>query len=72
MVRKQKEKEGSSTSAPKGVDKGSSKRKNEGKDNRPLKKGPVIPTSDKQKKSLPSKPGQRADKGLMTTIGPIT
>ncbi|KAK9999518.1 hypothetical protein SO802_019121 [Lithocarpus litseifolius] len=42
-ARKQKEKEMASTSSPKVIGKGSSKRKNEGKDDRPLKKGPVIP-----------------------------
>ena len=59
-------------SAPKVVRKGSSKRKNEGKDDHPLKKGPVIPVGDKQKKSLPPKPSHRAGKGLMTTMGPVT
>ena len=59
-------------SAPKGVTKGSSKRKNEGKDNRPLKKGLALPASNKPKKSPPPKPSHGADKGLMTTTGPIT
>ena len=49
-TRKQKEKEASS-STPKAVTKGSSKWKSEGKDDRPLKKGPVIPVGDKPKKS---------------------
>ena len=59
-------------SAPKVVGKGSSKRKNEGKDDCPLKKGPVIPVGDKQKKSSPPKPNHGAGKGLMMAMGPIT
>lgn len=46
-TRKQKEKEGASTSAPKVITKGSSKLKNEGKDNRPHKKGSSTPVGDK-------------------------
>ncbi|KAL0013731.1 hypothetical protein SO802_000800 [Lithocarpus litseifolius] len=38
-TRKQKEKEGASSLAPKGVSKGTSKRKNDEKDDRPFKKG---------------------------------
>ena len=67
-----KQKEGSSSSAPKSVIKGSSKRKSEGKDDHPLKKGSAIPAGDKSKKSLPSKPSHGASKGLMTAIGPIS
>ena len=59
-------------SAPKVVGKGSSKRKNEGKDDNPLKKGPIIPVENKQKKSSPPKPSHRVGKGLMTTTGPVT
>ena len=47
---KQKEKEGALMSAPKVVTKGTSKRKNEGKDDHPHKKGPSIPVGDKQPK----------------------
>lgn len=46
-VRKQKEKEGASTSTPKVFGKGTSKRKSEGKDNHPLKKGPSTTIGDK-------------------------
>ena len=69
---RKKEKEGASTSAPKVVKKGSLKRKNEGKANRPLKKGSVILVGNKQKKLSPSKPNHGASKGLMTTTGPVT
>ena len=71
-ARKQKEKEGVSSLAPKGVTKGSSKRKNEGKDDRPFKKGLAFPVSDKPKKSLLPKPSHGAGKGLMTTTGLVT
>ena len=50
VAHKQKEKEGGSSSAPNVVIKGSSKRKNKGKDDRPLKKGPGTPASNKQSK----------------------
>ena len=46
-ARKQREKEGASTSASKAITKGTSKRKNEGKDNRPYRKGPGTPVGDK-------------------------
>ena len=58
--------------APKGISKGSSKRKSEEKDDRPLKKGPVILVGDKQKKSSPPKPSHRVGKGLMTVTGLVT
>ena len=67
-----KEKEGASTSAPKVIRKGSLKRKNEGKANRPLKKWSVILVGNKQKKLSPSKPNHGAGKGLMTATGPVT
>ena len=70
---KQKKKEGVSTSAPKVIGKGSSKGKNEGKDNYPLKKGSVILVGDKQsKKSSPPKFSHGVGKGLMTVTGPVT
>ena len=69
---RKKEKDGASTSAPKVIRKGSLKRKNEGKANRPLKKGSVILVGNKQKKLSPSKPNHRAGKGLMTATGPVT
>ena len=71
-VRKQKEKEGASLSTPKDVTKGSSKRKSDGKDDRPFKKGPVIPTGDKPKKSSPLKPSHGVGKGLMTSTSLVT
>lgn len=46
-VRKQKEKEGASISTPKVFGKGTSKRKSEGKDDCPLKKGPSTTIGDK-------------------------
>ena len=48
-VRKQKEKEGASSSALKGITKGNSKRKSDGKEDRPLKKGPSVPAGNKKK-----------------------
>ena len=73
MVRKLKEKEGTSTSAPKLVGKGVSKRKSDGKDDCPLKNGPGLPVGDKQlKKSSPPKLSHRAGKGLMTVTGLVT
>ena len=71
-VHKQKEKEGASSSTPKDVTKGSSKRKSEGKDDRPFKKGPVVPTGDKPKKSSPLKPSHGVGKGLMTSTSLVT
>ena len=70
---KQKEKEGASMLAPKIVGKGTSKRKSEGKDNHPLKKGLGTPASDKQSKQpLPPKLDHKVGKGLMTATGPVT
>lgn len=69
---KKKEKEEVSSSAPKVVGKGASKQKSKGKDNRPLKKGPVTSIGDKLKKSSPPKPSHRAGKGLEMAMGPVT
>ena len=54
-VCKQNEKEGASLSALKGITKGTSKQKSDGKDDHPLKKGLGVPASDKKPKqpSLP-------------------
>ena len=73
-VRKQKEKEGASSSAPKGVTKGTSKQKSDGKDDHPLKKGQGILAGDKKKPKQPSllKPIHGAGKGLMTETNPVT
>lgn len=63
---KQKEKEGAATLAPKVIGKGTSKWKNEEKDNYPLKKRPSTPVGDKQSKQLsPPKPSHAVGKGLM-------
>ena len=73
VAHKQKEKVGASTSAPKVIGKGMSKRKSERKNDRPLKKGPSTPVGDKQlKQPLPPKPSQGVGKGLMTMTGPVT
>ena len=69
---KQKEKEGTSLLASKGITKGLSKRKSKGKDERPLKKGLALPASDKPKKLSPPKPSHGVGKGLMIVTGPIT
>ena len=71
--KKKKEKDGASSSAPKDVTKGTSKRKSDGKDDRLLKKGPGIPASDKKPKQLsPPKPSHEDGKGLMTETGLVT
>ena len=69
---KAKGKEGAFSSAPKAVDKGASKRKADGKDNRPSKKVSVTPREELPKKPSPSKPKHGAGKGLMTTSSPVT
>lgn len=69
--KKKKENDGASSLAPKDVTKVTSKRKSEGKDNRPLKKGPIIPVGNKPKKSSPFKPNHGVGKGLMTSTGPV-
>ena len=56
-VCKQREKEGASSSASMGIDKGTSKRKNDGKDDHLLKKRPGVPVVDIQpKQPSPPKP----------------
>ena len=71
-ARKQKKEEGASTLALKVVSKGTSKQKNERKDDCPLKKGPGTPAVDMQpKQALPPKPSQGVGKGLMTGKGPV-
>ena len=69
--KKEKEKDMGSSSAPKDITKVTSKRKSEGKDNHPLKKGPVVPTGDKLKNSVPFKPSYRVGKGLMMSTSPV-
>ena len=70
--KKKKEKDGASLSTPKYVTKVTSKRENKGKDDCPLKKGPVVLADHKPKKSSPLKPSYGVGKGLMTLIGPTT
>ena len=65
--KKKKEKDRAPSLAPKDV-----KRKSEGKYDRPLKKGPVVPVGDKLKKSSPLKPSHGVGKGLMTLTGLVT
>ena len=67
---KQKEKEGASSLAPKGVGKAMSKQKSDEKDDCPFKKGLGVPVGDKQ--PSPPKPSYRASKGLMTATGLVT
>ena len=66
----EKTKVGESSSAPKVVDKGATKRKNDGKDDCQSKKASITPTEKIPKKPSPLK--HRAGKGLMTTPNPIT
>ena len=73
VARKQQQKEGASTSTSKVVAKGASKLKNEGKEDRPHKKGLGTPISDKQpKQPSPPKPNHGVGKGLMIGMGPVT
>lgn len=68
-----KEKDKASSSTPKDVTKGVPKRKSEGKDDRPLKKGIGITIGDvKQKKLSPPKPTHGAGKGLMKGTSPVS
>ena len=66
----EKTKVGESSSAPKAVGKGATKRKANGKDDRLSKKAFVTPGEKLPKKLSPSKHG--ASKGLMMMPGPIT
>ena len=72
MSKKKKEKDGASSLAPKDVTKGTSKQKNDGKDDRLLKKGSVVLAGNKPKKSSPFKPSHGVDKGLMTSTNLVT
>ena len=49
-TRKQKDKEGASSSAPKGINKGLPKWKSDEKDDRLFKKEPGVPAADKKPK----------------------
>lgn len=61
-----------SLSASKVIRKATTKRKIDGKDDRPPKKIAITPSDKHPKKSAPLKPNNGAGKGLMTTFGPIT
>ena len=68
-----RKKDEASLLAPKGVGKGMSKWKSNGKDERLLKKRVGIPIVEKQPKQLsPPKPSHGAGKGLMTLAGLVT
>ena len=60
--------EGNSSSVPKAVHKGSTKRKTDGDSDRLPKKAAVTPRDANSKKS-PPKSGPGASKGIMTSIG---
>ena len=66
----EKTKVGESSSTPKVVSKGATKRKNDRKEDHQSKKAFVIPAEKIPKKPSPLKHG--AGKGLMTTPGPVT
>ena len=68
--RKAKGKEGTSSSVPKTVYKGSAKRKTDGVNDRPPKKVAVTPGDAYSKKS-PPKSGPSAGKGMMTLASPV-
>ena len=67
-----KGKEGASSSTPKAVCKGATKRKGDGKDDCLSKKVSVTPGEKLPKKPSPPKPKHGVSKGLMTTFGPVT
>ena len=67
--RKAKGKEGASLSAPQVVEKGASKRKADGKDDRPSKKAAVTPANKPPKKKSSPKQSHGVGKGLMTSTG---
>ena len=68
----EKGKEGVSSSASKVIEKGASKRKADGKDDRPSKKASVTLGEKQLKKPSPPKPSHGTGKGLMTSLGPVT
>ena len=73
MSKKKKENDGASSLAPKDVTKGTSKRKNDRKDNCPLKKGPGVLAGDKKpKQPSPPKSSHITGKDLMTKTSPVT
>ena len=68
--RKAKGNEGTSSSVPKVVSKGSAKRKTDG-ENDCLPKKVAITPGDAHSKKSPPKPGPSAGKGMMTSTGPV-
>ena len=68
--RKAKGKEGTSSSVPKAIFRGSAKRKTDRENDRPPKKVAITPGDAHSKKS-PPKPGPNAGKGMMTSTGPV-
>ena len=70
--KKEKGKEGASSSTPKVVGKGSFKRKNGGKDDCPSKKASVTLREKQPKKPSPPMPSHGTGKGLMMSLGPVT
>ena len=69
-AKKAKGQEGTPSSIPKAVSKGSAKRKTDRGNDRPPKKVAVTSGDAHPKKPSP-KPGHGADKGLMTSTGPV-
>ena len=68
--RKAKEKEGTSSSVPKAISKGSTKRKADGEDDR-LPKKVAVTLGDAHPKKSPPKPGPGMGKGMMTSTSPV-
>ena len=68
--RKAKEKEGTSSSVPKAISKGSTKRKVDGEDDR-LPKKVAVTLGDAHPKKSPPKPGPGTGKGMMTSTSPV-
>lgn len=70
--KKEKGKEGASSSAPKFVENGVLKREANGKDDHPFKKASVTPEEKQPKKPSSPKLSHEIGKGLMTASGTIT
>ena len=68
---KGKEKEGTSSSAPKAITKGAAKRKGDGKDDHLPKKVSIAPGEKLPMKPSPPQPKHGAGKGLMMTSSPV-
>ena len=70
MEKKAKEVGGETSSTRKASSK-QAKRKPDGSDRRPAKKAAVTPSNGAAKEKLPPKPSHGADKGAMTSLGPV-